>query len=340
MEAIVHSARCTAYSLRHNFDVVHYHAVGPGLAAPLARLRHRSAVVLTVHGLDAERNKWGSKARAVLRTATYMSSWVPETTVVVSESLADHYRERYGSEVVHIPNGVQPLPPSPSTDVLRRLDLRDGKYLLFVGRLVPEKAPDRLIEAFRDVPTGMKLVIAGGSSHTDDYCAHIRELAGGDPRIVLPGYVYGDDLATLYRYCAAYVLPSVLEGLPLTLLEAASYGAPILASDIPPNLEILSAARTPAGVRTFSAGDIDSLRAELRLVCSPRWDLAVARMGAARLRDAVLRRYSWDEATDALESTYLDALNSRRQRPALLHHTRPSGAALTVEGINRTVSVI
>jgi glycosyltransferase involved in cell wall biosynthesis len=303
LDAIVHSGRSTLRALREDFDVVHYHAVGPGLAAPLVRLRRRPAVVQTVHGLDGMRAKWGLAARTVLGVATSMSARVPDATVVVSRALADHYLQRYGRDAVYIPNGVDRKRLSAPTSVLERLGVQPGRFFLSVGRLVPEKAARQLIEAFRQVDSDMRLVVAGGSSFTDEYVSEVQRAAAGDPRVVLPGYVYGDDLVTLYQSCAAFVIPSLLEGLPLTLLEAIAAQAPIVASDIPPHQEVLGRVSSP-GVRLFSSGNWGQLTEALRDVAEQSANLAATRTAVSLLSARVLNTYSWDSAVEQLEQTY------------------------------------
>jgi glycosyltransferase involved in cell wall biosynthesis len=280
-------------------DVLHYHALGPGLLAFLPRALSSSGVVLTVHGLDHQRAKWGSTARAVLRAGEWLSARVPDATIVVSRALADHYRARHRREPWVVPNGVEPRPARPPREIVPRLGLRPRSYLLFVGRLVPEKAPDLLIRAFGRLPGDLRLVIAGGSSFTDGFVRALREKAAGDRRVVLAGYVYGSLLEELYSNAAAFVLPSTVEGLPLTLLEAASYGTPVVASDIPPHREILGADRP--GARTFPPGDEDGLARVLARVLG---DLPGERRGGAALGRAVVRRYGWDQAVDTLERVY------------------------------------
>lgn len=299
LDAITHSARCTAAAMRMRPDVVHYHALGPGLVAPVPRALSRARVVLTVHGLDNERAKWGWAGRAVLGTAHWMSARVPDVTVVVSRALVDHYAGRFGRETVYVPNGADLRSPSPPGDVLGRYDLTPGGYLLFVGRLVPEKGVDLLIRAYRAVPGDRRLVIAGGSSFTDDYVATLHRLARQDPRVVLTGYMYGDRLAELYSNAAAFVLPSHLEGMALTLLEAISYGLPVVASDIAPNRE---AAGDGPGYRLFRAGSEPELAAALnRVLVGARPE----RAAAARLRERVLAEHSWDTAAHRMHEIYL-----------------------------------
>ncbi len=189
---------------------------------------------------------------------------------------------------------------------MNRFGLEAGRYLLFVGRLVPEKAPDLLLRAFRQVQGDHRLVLAGGSSFTEDYLATLRRLAAEDPRVMLPGYVFGAELATLYRNAAAFVLPSFLEGLPLTLLEAVSYGTPVVASAIAPHVEVLGADR-PGG-RLVAPGDEEQLARVLTQVLASPDD---ERSGAASLRDDVLHAYDWDAAAEATEELYRHIVSGR-----------------------------
>jgi glycosyltransferase involved in cell wall biosynthesis len=302
-DAIVHSFLSTLTALARRFDVVHFHALGPGLCTPIARMAGSARVVLTIHGLDNQRAKWGGPARRVLDVAEWMSSRVPNETIVVSNALVDHYRTRHGRHVTYIPNGVNPGMRRPARRIHQRFGLEPG-YVLFVGRLVPEKAPHLLLDAYRQVDGDRPLVIVGGSSFTNDYVAALHSAARQDPRVTLLGYVYGDALAELYSNAGAFVLPSALEGLPLTLLEAASYGVPVVASDIPPHVEVLIP--TGPGRRTFASGSVEELAAALsEMLAAPDGE----RAGATTLRRDVLARYDWERATTSTESVYEHALS-------------------------------
>lgn len=298
LDTITHSAACTAHAVRSGVDVIHYHAVGPGLMAPLPRYLSRAGVVLTVHGLDGERAKWGSAAQRLLRLAERLSAHVPDTTVVVSRDLQEHYATRHGRHVEWISNGVD-APPAADVERVRRYGLEPGRYLLFVGRFVPEKCPDLLVRAFARVPGDVRLVMAGGSSFSDEYTESVAAAARADPRVLLPGYVYGEDLGALYAGAAGFVLPSQLEGLPLTLLEAVSHGTPVVASSIPPHVEVVQ--QDGPGHRLFPADDADALCAALVTLLN---DVPAERAGAQRLRTDVLQRYRWDSATDRIEQVY------------------------------------
>jgi glycosyltransferase involved in cell wall biosynthesis len=310
LEALVHSGLSTVAGMlpsRHSAHILHYHAIGPSVFTPLPRLLSNRRVVLTVHGLDYDRDKWGPGARTALRTAGWISAHVPHATITVSANLADYYRERYGREAHHIRNGVNPPVVTAPRLITERWGLRGGDYVLFVGRLVPEKAPHLLMRAFRGVDTSARLVVAGGSSFTDDYVRTLEEAAAVDPRIILAGSAHGELLQELYSNAAAFVLPSKLEGLPLTLLEAASYRIPLIASDIPPHREVIGL--DGPGGRLFKSGDEVALRDTLASVLS---SLAIEREGAKELGDRVVREYNWDEATDATEDVYARLLATAR----------------------------
>jgi glycosyltransferase involved in cell wall biosynthesis len=319
LDAIVHSGVSTLGAMAASYDVLHYHAIGPGMLAVLPRYLSRAKVVLTVHGRDDERVKWGRGAKAVLGAAGWLSARVPDATIVVGRHLERYYRQAHGCQAVYVPNGVRAGQPRPANGTLTRLGLQPGRYLLFVGRLVPEKAPDQLLKAFRRLPGDHRLVLVGGSSFTDRFTVGLRELALADPRVVLPGYRYGVELEELYSNAAAFVLPSLLEGLPLTLLEAASYGLPVVASAIPPHLEVLQAAGP--GRRLHRPGDQSELLAALRQVLA---DPHAERAAALELRDQVLRTYCWDHATERTEAVYRAVL---ARRPAGAAETAPGSSA-------------
>jgi glycosyltransferase involved in cell wall biosynthesis len=304
LDAIVHSALSTLVSMGDPPDIIHYHALGPGLLSPLPRYLSHSKVVLTVHGLDQDRAKWGRGARVVLKTAAWMSARVPDATIGVSRSLVEHYRSRYGRPITYIPNGVTARRPRPADDITKRFGLLRGSYLLFVGRLVPEKAPDLLIRAFRHIRGQLRLVIVGGSSFTDQYAVSLRRLAAEDPRVMFTGYAYGDTLEELYSNAAVFVLPSLLEGLPLTLLEAASYGTPAVVSNIPPHVQVVN--EDAPGHHLFRSGDEEALTGVLiRTIRS----YPLEREGAKRFAKHVANTYRWDDVARATEELYRRLLN-------------------------------
>ena len=307
LDAIVHSGTATVAALKDRPDILHYHGIGPGLMAPLPRYLSRVRVVQTIHGLDNQRAKWNRIARAALGTAHWLSGRVPDVRITVSRALAGHYQQRFGTDTRYVPNGVGEPRRVPAHQITSRFGLTAGNYLLLVGRLVPEKAADLLIRAFRRLPGTVKLAVVGGSSFTDEYVRILREAAGDDPRIVFTGFAYGDLLAELYTNAIAFVQPSRLEGLPLTLLEAGSYGLPLVASDIHPHVELLES--DAPGRRLFRDGDEDDLMRALWQVLA---DIPAERRGGA-LHGARLRAaYTWDAAARDVEQLYLDITGKRK----------------------------
>jgi glycosyltransferase involved in cell wall biosynthesis len=292
----------TLHTLVHRYDIVHFHALGPTIFSPLARLRPGVKVVATVQGRDDQRAKWGGLAQRMLRAAAWTTAHVPHEVVVVSRALEADFSRQYGRNTVYIPNGVNPPPDAQLPDhppILRRLDIEDNPFLMTLGRLVPEKAVDELIRAFAKVPGEARLVVVGGGGGAEEFEAELERLAAQDPRVVLAGPVFDDDLDALLRTTAGFVMPSHLEGLPLALLEAASYGAPLICSDIDPHVEVLE--YSGPGRRLFRTGDVADLQHVLESFLDA---LPAEKAAAADVRESVLSRYSWDDIAVRLEETY------------------------------------
>ncbi|MCU0269477.1 MAG: glycosyltransferase family 4 protein [Acidimicrobiales bacterium] len=304
LDATTHAAVATAVAALRGADVVHVHAIGPGLFSPLLRLRSGCTVVQTVHGFDAQRAKWGAGARATLGAATWLSARVPDAVIGVSAEITRAYASTGRVRAAHIPNGVFE-PGAVPTEALTALGLEPRRFVAFVGRLVPEKRPDLLVEAYRKVPGSLPLVIAGRASYLDDYERRLHAAAARDPRVRLLGWVERPTLDALYAHAAAVVAPSRLEGLPLSVLEAAAHSAPLVLSDIGPHREIVGA--DGPGHRLVGLDD-PGVRPADRLARALAETFAAPdqnRAGAARLREQVLRRFSWDAAATATEELYL-----------------------------------
>ena len=306
LDFIAPSAMSSLLVLGGSYEIVHYHAIASGLVAPLPRYLSRSKVVLTVHGLDYARAKWTGIARIALKLAEPLSARVPNATIAVSQALADHYAKKLGRPAAYIPNGMPESDIRPLGEISRRLGLDNAPYFLFVGRLVPEKAPDLLLRAFAKVPGDVRLVIAGSSGFSDSYADLVRRTAATDPRVVMAGGVYGTDLSELYSNAAAFILPSSLEGLPITLLEAIAHHAPVIVSDIAPHLEV--AGRDGTGHHVVPQGDPQALTAAmLRVLHDPDGE----RRAAASFAGEVAGRYSWEAAATATEAVYERVLGRR-----------------------------
>lgn len=299
LDAMVHSVLCSLYVWGGRFDVVHYHAIGPCLASALARLRGRT-IVATIHGQDWRRAKWGKVAALVLRMGEWMALHVPHATICVSKTLSARYLEETGRQTHYIPNGIS-IFGGDDDSVLEELGVEDGGYLLFAGRIVPEKGLHHLLRALTVSGLKVPLVVAGDTSYSDTYVERLQSLAG--PNVMWAGYVYGDCLASLFRHAALFVLPSDLEGLPIVLLEALGYGVPVLASDIPPNVEVLGDHGT-----FFAAGDVEDLAAKLSDCMTRRDEL---REAAVKLKQAALVEYDWDRLASLTMEVYESALKHK-----------------------------
>lgn len=306
LETMTHSVLSTLHAIRHSFDIIQYHAIGSSALAVLPRLRG-SATVVSVRGLDWQRAKWGTGARLFLRASEWASARCPTATVVVSKTLQRHYAATYRRTPHLIPNAVVPCVPRPA-ERITRFGLRPDGFLLFAGRLSPEKGVHTLLEAFRPLGDRITLALAGGTSYSDEYIAALRAAAG--PNVVFLGSVDRETMDELYSNCYAYVLPSVMEGLSISLLEALSHGACIVATDIPENLEVIGA----AGL-SFPPGDATELRALLaRLLDSP--DLV--RELRCRAAERARTQPDWDDVaaqTEAFYYTLLPGAGARRPHP-------------------------
>ncbi len=284
LAALSSSYFATLAAIKDRPDVIHYHAEGPCVPLPLAK--HAGIrTVATIHGLDWQRAKWGKLASTYIKMGERAAATKADGLVVLSKSAQSYFQDVYGRTATFIPNGIENKQPRPVNQIKDKWGLDAGSYLLYLGRLVPEKRPELLIEAFKKLDTDKRLVIAGGGSDTSEYEASLREAAQDDPRILFTGFVNGEPLEELYTNCYAYVLPSDVEGMPMSLLEAMAHGRCCVTSDIPECADVLAG----AGV-TFLRGDAAALRASLESLLADR--ARVAAMGDAANK-RVLSTYNW-----------------------------------------------
>jgi glycosyltransferase involved in cell wall biosynthesis len=277
MEALVHTFKSVWYAFRMKAEILHIHAIGPSVAVPFARLLGLK-VVVTHHGPDYNRLKWGRFARFILRTGERLAARQADEIIVISTVIRNLLEEKYNRTGVHlIYNGVNLPERTESTEYVRSLGLVPGKYMLGVGRFVQEKNFDKLIRACAalPLPEDCRLAIAGAADHPTAFSKALEALAATH-KTVLTGMIKGRQLQELYTHARLFVLPSSHEGLPLTLLEAMSYGIDVLVSDIPAN----SAVNLPPDCYFRYAGDVlanlrKALEAKLTAPASPRaYDLA------------------------------------------------------------------
>ncbi len=298
LDATIHTILGGVKGSFSDFDLIHYHAIGPASISFIPRLFGKP-VIATVHSLDFLRDKWSAGAKWMLKRAEDATFLFANRIIVVSRQLEERYKGKYKS-VRYIPNGVaapEIFPPKIITDKWR---LKGGDYLFWAGRFSPEKGVHYLVDAFTELDIDCKLVLAGGVNHTEKYMGELKAKIEKDNRIITTGFLEGQPLYELFSNARVFVLPSEHEGLPVALLEAMSYGIPALVSDIPPCREVGDTAERQY-VNFFNSGDIRDLSEKLLdMVLSPEKDMDRGKAGMKH----VLNTYSWDKIAMQTEEEY------------------------------------
>ena len=294
--AVISSFFAAVRSAFGSYDVVHIHAEGPAFFCWLPKLFGKR-VIVTVHGLDWQREKWnGGIASKFIHLGERVAVRFADEIIVLSENVRQYFLDTYGRATRFIPNGVSaPTLESPRL-IADKWGLQKDGYILYLGRIVPEKGETYLIEAFKQVKTDKKLVIAGGSSDTERYLRQLQNLAAGDDRILFTGFVQGKLRDELYSNAYVYTLPSDLEGMPLSLLEAMSYGNCCLVSDIPECAEVVEDKAV-----LFRKSNVDDLRQKLQTLCDQPETASQYKANAAQF---VLNKYGWDDVVDKTLALY------------------------------------
>lgn len=277
------------------YDVVHFHAEGPCAMLWIPKLFGKRCVA-TIHGLDHQRAKWGKFASTYIMMGEKCAVRFADEIIVLSNGVQQYFKDTYNRETRFIPNGVNRPVVREAKLIRDRFGLEKDEYILFLGRLVPEKGLRYLIEAFRQVRTDKKLVIAGGVSDSGAFYEELKAMAEGEERILFTGFVQGEILDELYSNAYVYTLPSDLEGMPLSLLEAMSYGNCCLVSDID---ECASVVEDRA--ITFRKSDVNDLRAKLQMICDDPKLVAGYKENAA---DYICGKYNWDKVTEETLELY------------------------------------
>lgn len=286
------AALCVAFG---RYDAVHFHAEGPCAMIPIVKLFGKR-VVATIHGLDWQRAKWGGFATKYIKFGEKMAAKYADEIIVLSENVRKYFEDTYNRNTVYIPNGITKPELRSAELITEKWRLEKDGYILFLGRIVPEKGLMYLIEAFKDVKTDKKLVIAGCSSDTGDFMREIRAVAKDDDRIIFTGFVQGQALEELYSNAYVYTLPSDLEGMPISLLEAMSYGNCCLVSDIPECIEVVGDKAV-----SFKKSDTEDLKDKLNQLCADTEDVNKYKREAS---EYVCSRYSWEDVTDRTLELY------------------------------------
>lgn len=268
------------------YDVVHFHAEGPCAMIWLPKLLGKRCVA-TIHGLDHQRAKWGNFASNYILFGEKCAAKFADEIIVLSENVQNYFKENYNRETVFIPNGVTRPKKAEADEITQKYGLKEKEYILFLGRLVPEKGVSYLIDAYKRVNTDKKLVIAGGSSDTAEFEQELKNVSKDKPEIIFTGFVQGRVLEELYSNAYIYVLPSDVEGMPLSLLEAMSFGNCCLTSDIPECSSVVG----EFGI-TFRKGSVDDLKDKLQTLCD---DPSVTQNFREKSSDYICNKYSWDD---------------------------------------------
>lgn len=299
IEAIIHTFLAVLKARLLNVDLIHIHTVGLGLMVPLAKMLGLR-VVVTNHGPDYDREKWGRVAKAMLRMGEYLGGKYANEVIVISSVIADIIEKRCGRKSNLIYNGV-PLPAArEDTTFLSRLSVKPRNYILAVARFVPEKGLHDLIAAFSELDGDYQLVIAGDADHETPYSASLKDMAAKDDRIILTGYITGTPLQQIFANARLFVLPSSHEGLPIALLEAMSYELPVLVSDIPANKEVNLGKHS-----YFPCGQRAALKRQIKVLL----EMGLPDEERTRYHQMLTGMYNWQNIATQTVAVYEKALS-------------------------------
>lgn len=292
LNAIVYSFFATLRACVTKCDVVHFHAEGPCSMIPLAKLFGKKCVA-TIHGLDWQRAKWGGFATRFLLFGEKMAAKWADEVIVLSTGVEEYFRKTYGRKTLLIPNGIAKPQLCESKEITEKYGIEKEAYILFLARLVPEKGAHTLMEAYGKSDINIPLVIAGGGSHSGDYEKEVKELAdkvnrSQEKQIILTGFIQGRILEELYSNALLYVLPSEIEGMPLSLLEAMSYGNICLTSDIVENTSV-----TEKYGYSFENKNVDDLCTVLETLVKETQQCR--KYTREEIQQFILDKYNWDD---------------------------------------------
>ena len=267
------------------YDVVHFHAEGPAFMCWLPKLFGKR-IIVTVHGLDHQRAKWSKFASSYIMAGEQNAVRHADEIIVLSDGVKQYFKDTYGRETVFIPNGVSKPKIVPPDEIIKRFGLQKDEYVLFLGRIVPEKGLRYLANAWQKVKTDKKLVIAGGSSDTERFMEELKEICKDNDSVIFTGFVQGKPLEELYSNAYIYTLPSDLEGMPLSLLEAMSYGNCCLTSDIAECAEVVEDKAV-----LFHKSDENDLCEKLQMLCD---NPDIVKKYKESASDFICKKYNWD----------------------------------------------
>ena len=301
LNAFVYSALATTRAIFGRYDVIHFHAEGPAAMCVLAKL-FRIPSVVTIHGLDWQRSKWGGFATKYLKFGEQNAVKYADEIIVLSDSVKKYFEDTYGRKTNFIPNGINAAEPVEAQIIKEKYNLSKDGYLLYLGRIVPEKGIHYLLEAYAKNNTDMTLVVAGGSSHSHEYFDELKakaaeiEKQNSEKKIIFTDFVQGRELEELYSNAYVYILPSDLEGMPISLLEAMSYSNCCLTSDIPECTEVCC-----ENAVYFEKSNTASLTEKLDELCGNPETVNRFKSAAA---EYITQKYNWQSVAEETYSLY------------------------------------
>lgn len=291
LDALIYSFFATIVALFRKYDVIHYHAEGP---CAMLWIPHLFGIrtVATIHGLDWQRSKWGGFATKYIKFGEKIAAKYADEIIVLSENVQKYFKETYNRDTKFIPNGVNKPEIKEANIIKGKYSLEKDNYILFLARIVPEKGLHYLIDAFKQLDTDKKLVIAGGASHTNSYLQEIQEMVKDDNRIIMTGFVQGEELEELYSNCYLYCLPSDVEGMPISLLEAMSYGCNCLVSDIEENTQV-----TENYATAFKKSNAIDLKEKIEEINKKKKE-------NNEISEYILNKYNWNNVVKSVLNLY------------------------------------
>jgi glycosyltransferase involved in cell wall biosynthesis len=322
VDTLFTSALASLLSVKSRYDIVHFHGLGPSLFSLLPRMASNAKVVVTCHGLDWQREKWGKFTSNLIRLGEKTAVQFAHEITVVSSDLQDYFYKTYDRSTTFIPNAPAHYSNSdPTFPFVKSIGVEPGKYIVFLGRLVPEKCPDLLIQAFQALQSkNWKLVLVGGNGGTDSFLSKLYQLAASNPSIIFTGELRGTRLAEIVRGAGMFILPSNLEGSPLALLEAMREKIPVIASDIEAHRELI---QTDRGL-LFRKGESTALQNCLQWALSNPSEMTLM---AERARKEILLHHSWHRVASEVTQIYESLCGSTvvpTFRPRALEYRKPS----------------
>ena len=291
-DAVVYSFFATIRALFGKYDVIHYHAVGPSAFIFIPHF-FRKRIIVTVHGLNYKTPKWKGLGAKFLKFGEKMTAKYADEIIVLSHEQQKYFKKKYNRETVYIPNGISIEKKEVADIIEKKYAVKKDEYILFLSRVVPGKGLEYLLDAYREIDSDLKLIVAGSSEYMPEFREMIERKAELDPRVKMIGFVSGKELIELYSNARLFVFPSEAEGMPMCLLEAMSLDCPCLVSDIPENLEV-----GKGYVEAFKSRNVGDLKEKmLKCLCDEN---------RKHTQKYVEENYSWDKVVNRTLDLYME----------------------------------